>query len=490
MIDRQEILEFAGEIGLDPNVVEKDYVLGWILAGISEHPRTRDAWIFKGGTCLKKCYFETYRFSEDLDFTLVDGTHIDETFLRATFVEIAQWVYDQSGVELPERAHAFEIYTNPRGKKSAQGRIGYRGPMQRRGDLSRVRLDLTDDERLVRNGERKRVHHPYSDAPEPGIHVLAYCFEEVFAEKLRALAERERPRDLYDVIHLHRHDTGANRAAVLEILSEKCKFKGIAVPTLEALRTSPQHGALRADWEQMLAHQLPQLPPFDSFWNELPAVFNWLQQVPAKAQPAVMGPGRFEIDSTWRAPAMASSWRAQGITAPLEIIRFAAANRLCVDLEYQAERGQLGTRMIEPYSLRKTKAGDLLLYAVRSADGQDRSYRVDRILGAHPTQQTFVPRYAVELSAAGPLRAPDVSRPARMRTPSPLISARSTTRPRSTFRPARGARPFGQMKYVFQCPYCQKKFDRSQYDSTLNPHKTKDGYPCPSRIGHYVTTKY
>ncbi|HEY0410225.1 MAG TPA: nucleotidyl transferase AbiEii/AbiGii toxin family protein [Candidatus Dormibacteraeota bacterium] len=25
----------------------------------------------KGGTCLRKCYYETYRFSEDLDFTLV-----------------------------------------------------------------------------------------------------------------------------------------------------------------------------------------------------------------------------------------------------------------------------------------------------------------------------------------------------------------------------------------------------------------------------------
>jgi len=31
------------------------------------------SWAFKGGTCLKKCYFETYRFSEDLDFTLTEG---------------------------------------------------------------------------------------------------------------------------------------------------------------------------------------------------------------------------------------------------------------------------------------------------------------------------------------------------------------------------------------------------------------------------------
>ena len=131
MIGRQEILEFAGEVGLDPNVVEKDYLLGWMLAGIAQHPQTRDTWVFKGGTCLKKCYFETYRFSEDLDFTLLDGSHVDETVLRGLFVEITEWIYDQSGIEFPEEARLFEVYRNPRGKKSGHSRIGYRGPMGR-----------------------------------------------------------------------------------------------------------------------------------------------------------------------------------------------------------------------------------------------------------------------------------------------------------------------------------------------------------------------
>ena len=488
MIDRQEILEFAREVGLDSNVIEKDYVLGWMLSGIGQHPRTRETWVFKGGTCLKKCFFETYRFSEDLDFTLLDGSHVSEPFLRETFAEIAQWIYDESGIELPDTARSFEIYSNPRGKNSAQGRVGYRGPLQRQGDFPRVRLDLTDDERLVRSGERRRVHHPYTDEPEGGIHVLAYCFEEVFAEKLRALAERQRPRDLYDVVHLHRRESGADRAAVRDVLRAKCEFKGIAMPTFEALRASPQHAELRADWEQMLAHQLPELPPFDSFWSEVPAVFAWLERETERAKPPVMGPGRFEIDPAWRAPAMASSWRAQGISAPLEIIRFAAANRLCVELEYRDEEGRRGTRTIEPYSLRRTSAGDLLLYAVRSEDGQDRSYRVDRILGARATQRTFMPRYEVELSATGPIHAPAVTRAASARIASPFAYKRQTTRrPRTA---TRRSRPLGQARYVFECTYCKKKFERSQYDSTLNPHKTKDGYPCPSRTGYYVTTKY
>ena len=54
-------------------MIEKDYVLGWLLAAISSHPMLGPAWAFKGGTCLKKCYIETYRFSEDLDFAVLPG---------------------------------------------------------------------------------------------------------------------------------------------------------------------------------------------------------------------------------------------------------------------------------------------------------------------------------------------------------------------------------------------------------------------------------
>ena len=54
MIDRREILETATRMSLRPHVVEKDYVLGWMLAGIGAHPALSDNWLFKGGTCLNK----------------------------------------------------------------------------------------------------------------------------------------------------------------------------------------------------------------------------------------------------------------------------------------------------------------------------------------------------------------------------------------------------------------------------------------------------
>jgi len=122
LIDRQEIMELAREFGLAPNVVEKDYVLGWLLAGISNHAELGSAWVFKGGTCLKKCYFETYRFSEDLDFTLPDGEMPDGAQLVQMFNDIAEWVYDQAGIECPRDTIRFEVYDNNRGGISAEGR--------------------------------------------------------------------------------------------------------------------------------------------------------------------------------------------------------------------------------------------------------------------------------------------------------------------------------------------------------------------------------
>jgi len=70
LIDRREIMDFSREFGLNANVIEKDYVIGWVLAGIANHPELDVSWVFKGGTRLKKCYFETYCLL--LDITLMN----------------------------------------------------------------------------------------------------------------------------------------------------------------------------------------------------------------------------------------------------------------------------------------------------------------------------------------------------------------------------------------------------------------------------------
>ena len=264
MIDRAEILDVATDLSLPHDIIEKDYVLGWLLAGIYAQDALASAWTFKGGTCLKKCYFETYRFSEDLDFTLSDQAHLDDAFLRPVFGAISAWVYEQTGIELPADQMRFETFRNPRGGLSGEGRIYYNGPLGRGGSLPRIKLDLTADEILVLPAVERPVNHPYSDAPPGGIMARCYAYEEIFAEKIRALGERARPRDLYDVISLFRHgEFRPAAAAVYDILKRKCGSRRIAVPTLPSVTGAAPE--LLADWKAMLGHQLPMLPPFESF---------------------------------------------------------------------------------------------------------------------------------------------------------------------------------------------------------------------------------
>ena len=85
-----------------------------------------------------------------------------------------------------------------------------------------------------------------------------------------------------------------------------------------------------------------------------------------------------------------------GVGVPLETVRFAAANRLCIELRYQGT-----SRVVEPYSLRRSTAGSLLLRAVKADTRQVRSYRVDRIEGLRVMTRTFRPVYHVEFWRQG-----------------------------------------------------------------------------------------
>lgn len=473
MIDKREILEAASALGLLPSVVEKDYVLGWLLAGINAHAELSHSWVFKGGTCLKKCYFETYRFSEDLDFTLKDEAQIDADFLRSVMGEVLEWVADESGLSLPPDQLSFDIYRNPRGRISCQGKVGYRGPVTptvSAGRWPRIKLDLTADECLVLPSTQREVFHPYTDRPEVGMQVNCYAYEEAFGEKVRALAERTRPRDLYDVVNLYRHgDTRPPATVVHDVLEQKCRYKGIAVPTLAALE--PHRADLEAMWKDMLAHQLPELPPVADFWAALPEFFAWLTGQAEAPQRALIQPGSTEISV--RSRVLPASIPARART-PLEIIRFAAANHLCVDLTYDGS-----IRRIEPYSLRQTSEGNFVLHAIRNDSGEHRCYRVDRIQGALVTQQTFNPRYLVELSSEGPLTfAPTLTRPVQFAPPQ-----------------APRTRPVAQLfgngpTYVYRCTFCGKTFNRKTMDGTLKRHKNKQGYDCYGTFGTYVRTKY
>ena len=197
-------MQARAEWQLDIGVIEKDYVLGWVLAAITTEPALAERWIFKGGTCLRKCFYETYRFSEDLDFTVIDGGTLDPDELRAIFERVASWLAEASGIELLIDDRTFVARRNLRGNPTVQARIAYRGPNPQ-PTPPKLKLDLTSDELLVEQPILRSITHPYGDSPLPTAGVHCYTLPELAAEKTRALAQRCRPRDLYDVVHIQRH---------------------------------------------------------------------------------------------------------------------------------------------------------------------------------------------------------------------------------------------------------------------------------------------
>jgi hypothetical protein len=252
---------------------------------------------------------------------------------------------------------------------------------------------------------------------------------------------------------------------LLDVLRQKCAYKTIPVPTFASL--APHRQALDAMWSDMLSHQLPVLPPLDDFWNALPEIFSWLtsnKPVPLRAS---ISPSLNEVAVRTRVLPM-------GVPLPfrsnLEVIRFAAANYLCVDLAYDGR-----VRRIEPYSLRQTAEGYFVLHAIRSDSGEHRSYRVDRMQGVTVTAQVFNPRYAVELTSTGPLNvAPSMAMPRMSRIVRTLAATGRSQGP----------------TYVFRCTVCGKTFNKKKMNGTLNAHKNRSGSQCYGRYGTYVRTKY
>ena len=459
MISRTELNERVQEWGLREDIVEKDYVIGWLLWGIGLNPKLSVSWAFKGGTCLKKCYLETYRFSEDLDFTVLPGGSLKPDEIIPIMQEIFERIYQQTGVELRERARVFQM--RPDGK-SAEGRVYYRGPRNAPGFAS-IKLDLTEAEQVIRPTVLKKISHPYPDQLPGPATVRCYSFEELFAEKLRAMGERSRPRDLYDIVNLfRRQDFRPHAELIRSVYVQKCETKEVEVFTFNSIEKSPYREEIETEWANMLGHQLPVLPPFENFWQELPYLFDWLdgKLVPEELPAIPIAKGEAP---EWTPPPTAWVW---GQRVPLESVRFAAANYLCVELGYRGTK-----RLVEPYSLRQTKDGHLLLYAAKTVTRELRSYRVDRIEGIKVTNTPYKPRYPVEFTSSGPLIAPPTQRASSPSTKSRLSQ--------------------GGIVYVIECSLCGKRFRRSTYDTRLRPHKDQGGmFDCPSRFGYEVDQYY
>ncbi|MCY4362086.1 MAG: nucleotidyl transferase AbiEii/AbiGii toxin family protein [Gammaproteobacteria bacterium] len=456
MIEKNEVLRLATALSLRPDTVEKDYVLGWFLYGIYHHGKI-SSWVFKGGTSLKKCFFETYRFSEDLDFTVTDPSQLTQEFLQSAFDEITKFLYDDEvGIEFfPDRFN-FKIIPKDNGQVSAQAKIHYNGPLRRTQGVASIKLDLTTDEILVLSPVRKSVHHPYTDKPDDGIHVNCYAFEEVVAEKIRALSERARPRDLYDVVHFFRNRNLIQEPKlVYKVLQKKCDYKAIEVPTFQHIEAHEKIDELETQWENMLAHQLAHLPPMQAFWDDLPLFFEWLTNQ-LNVSPAISNYAR--VGETLFQPGRVTS--AFTVNKILHNIQFASANRLCVYVQYNNKN-----RTIEPLSFRTSSAGNRLFYGYEREAGHVKAYTLSKIQSVDITEQPYTERYPVEISSTGIISMPPIRR---------------------ALQTSQHSRSIGELKYRYQCSHCGKIFSRIKQNNKLRPHKTKTGWSCTGRYGVYL----
>lgn len=99
MIEQKEINKVATKNRVSDRQIEKDYVLSWILYAISKNQILYNSLVFKGGTVLKKAYFEDYRFSEDLDFTLIDETVSNEQ-IQSEFNNLFDFIKEETNIDM------------------------------------------------------------------------------------------------------------------------------------------------------------------------------------------------------------------------------------------------------------------------------------------------------------------------------------------------------------------------------------------------------
>ncbi|MBI2410272.1 MAG: nucleotidyl transferase AbiEii/AbiGii toxin family protein [Candidatus Kerfeldbacteria bacterium] len=396
MISKQDILDRATEWQLQPGVVEKDYVLGWLLAATTFHPVTKKYWVFKGGTSIKKCYFETYRFSEDLDFSLLPASPYTQAEILQILNELTQSVNEMSGIMFAADLTKVLIRHDKLNRPTFQGKISYQGPLGQIRSWPTIIFDITNNEPIIRPPVHRGIIHSYPDELPKNNGVLSYSLCELLAEKTRALYERTRPRDLYDIIYLlNNQRESVDLTELYEIFQKKCAAKNLSVPTAESLYKQIQTDEeLVADWEQMLAHQLPMLPQLTDFIDRLPRAIDWITPGILEAVPILnsVPAGSGEIIEN---PTGIHYW-GEGI--PLEKIRFAGINRLLVEFLYSGQQ-----RLVEPYSLRRASTGNLLLYAREVRTGKMKAFNVAKIINLQFTKTTFTPRFQIEIGAHGKL---------------------------------------------------------------------------------------
>jgi predicted nucleotidyltransferase component of viral defense system len=248
VITRPELVRRAAVDRVTGQTVERDYVLAAMLVGLGQDSKAATM-VFKGGTALRACYYFDYRYSADLDFSLIDGMTVEEGLhvVGQTLARIG------AGVGLTEAV----LDTN-----GSVPLIRYVGPW---GRENRIKVDLQDDE-LVVNSARLPILQRYDGIPE-GATVVGYTEDEIGAEKLRCVLQRKQCRDPYD-LHYLLINRRIEAAEVHLLFERKATHKGLDPASLPG-KLDELLGWCKARWETELKEYVRDVPPFGAFEREL-----------------------------------------------------------------------------------------------------------------------------------------------------------------------------------------------------------------------------
>ncbi len=268
MIKPGDIDKIAIEKGVRAKQIEKDYVISWVLWGIARNEFLNTNLVFKGGTCLKKMYFEDYRFSEDMDFTLRDDNISDKEILE-NVRNAFEHIYEESRIKA-------EIIEDSVDNHEASGSLKFKMSYVATHGSDEIKVDVTRKETIEFDTQHRAVLNNYSDLEEEDkTRIHCYSLEEILIEKLTALMGRTIPRDLYDFDYLI--EEGIELRDVYIEFMRKAENKGHN-PKDFMDKVIPKMKTFARDWNTSLGKQMTEdeLPDFKNLWRKSSGQFKEL----------------------------------------------------------------------------------------------------------------------------------------------------------------------------------------------------------------------
>ncbi|MEQ8189875.1 MAG: nucleotidyl transferase AbiEii/AbiGii toxin family protein [Candidatus Eremiobacterota bacterium] len=262
---------------VNQTVVEKDYALSYVLAGISSVPVLSETLVFKGGTALKKLFFGNYRFSEDLDFTALKAPEGDELErnLNLALTETLKML-SEYGPFIAKLFRYHEKEPHPEGQEAFIIRLKYPWHPE---PLCKIKIEITHKELLLLKPEKRNLIHDYEESLK--VTLLSYSIEEIITEKMRTILQthqnllkrgwtRPRARDYYDLWHLLKEfNSTINKNIIPEILKKKCEYKKVYYTNIEDFFPPALISEVERNWEQNLRSFVSELPSCNLVLSEL-----------------------------------------------------------------------------------------------------------------------------------------------------------------------------------------------------------------------------